>query len=230
MKKHTILALIPLFIYSCSGSGNKTSVNKPAASVKENQAVVTLDTTIASGADFKAYTDSFTVGKFPFNMNETPLLADGDLPQNFHHMSLESIRKYVNPKADEERGYYAGYAIFEKEFIAIIYFYNYSSMFGGDNYHTSVNLQTYTRGGEIISKIELGEKYTIVNSSAQRVSQEIAGFVRTDTISVIQYKAFLEDKQTEPGKPLIFVIKPDGAIVTQENENSADSLKTEGKN
>lgn len=163
-------------------------------------------------------------------MNETPLLADGDLPQNFHPMSLESIRKYVNPEAIEDRGYFTGYAIFEKEFIALISFYNYSSMFGGDNYHTSVDLQTYTHEGTIIAKINLGEKYTMVNSSAQRVSQEIDGFVKTDTISVIHYKTFLEDKPTESGKPLIFVIRSDGEIDIQRNEGSADSLKTEGKN
>lgn len=172
----------------------------------------TVDTTTSSGRDFKAYAGSFTVGKFPFNVNETPLMADGDLPQNFHQMSMENIRKYVNPEATEDRGYFTGYAIFEKEFIALISFYNYSSMFGGDNYHTSADLQTYTPDGTLISRISLGEIYTMVNSSAQRESREIDGFVKTDTISVIHYKTFLEDKLTGSEKPLVFIIKSDGKI------------------
>lgn len=230
MKNHSILALILLFFYSCSGTGKKAPVNNSGTAVNEKQVTATIDSTVASGADFKAYTDSFTVGKFPFNVNETPLLADGDLPQKFHHMSLENIRKYLNPEAVEERGYFTGYVIFEKEFIALISFYNYSSMFGGDNYHTSVDLKTYSPEGTLIAKINLGEKYTTVNSSAQRESQEIEGFVKTDTISVISYRTFLEDKTTESGKPLIFVIKSNGEIDIQKNEGSADSLRTEGKN
>jgi len=230
MKNHAILALILLLICSCSGTGNKTSVNNSGTAVIEQQVTATIDTTIASGRDFKAYAESFTVGKFTFNVNETPLLADGDLPQNFHPMSLESIRKYVNPDANENRGYFTGYAIFEKEFVALVSFYNYSSMFGGDNYHTSVDLQTYNYKGTLIAKISLGEKYTTVNSSAQRESQEIEGLVKKDTISVIYYKKFLEDKPAESEKPLIFVIKSDGEIYIQKNEGSADSLKTEGKN
>lgn len=171
-----------------------------------------VDTTTSPGHYFKAYAESFTVGKFPFNVNEIPLLADGDLPQNFHPMSIENIRRYINPEATDDRGYLTGYAIFEKEFIALITFYNYSNMFGGDNYHTSADIQTYSIEGKLIAKISLGEKYTMVNSSAQRESREIDGFVKTDTISVIQYKTFLEDKPTGSGKPLIFVIKSDGKI------------------
>lgn len=175
-------------------------------------AVETVDTTTSSGYDFKAYAGSFTVGKFPFNVNETPLLSDGDLPQNFHPMSIENIRRYVDPEATDDRGYLTGYAIFEKEFIALITFYNYSNMFGGDNYHTSADLKTYTPDGTLVSKISLGEIYTMVNSSAQRESRQIEGFVKADTVSLIQYKTFLEDKPTGSGKPLIFVIKSDGKI------------------
>jgi hypothetical protein len=192
---------------------NNETGNRDITEKADNSGVAaTIDTTNASGSDFKAYTGSFTVGKFPFNVNETPLLADGDLPQNFHQISMENIRKYINPEATEDRGYLTGYAIFEKEFIALITFYNYSSMYRGDNYHTSVDLQTYTPDGTLISKISLGEIYTMVNSSAQRESREIDGFVKTDTISVIHYKTFLEDKPTESGKPLLFIIKPDGKI------------------
>jgi hypothetical protein len=223
MKNHAILILIPLFIYSCSSTGNKTSVDNSGAAGKEKHVTANIDTTITSGRDFKAYAKSFTVGRFPFNVNETPLLVDGDLPQNFHPMSLESIRKYLNPEAIEDKGYFTGYAFFEKEFIVLISFYNYSSMFGGDNYHTSVDLQTYTHEGILIAKITLGEKYTKVNSSAQRESQEIDGFVKTDTISVIHYKTFLEDKPTESGKPLIFVIKSDGKIDIQQDTLTGNS-------
>jgi hypothetical protein len=212
MRKYAILAFISLFIWSCTGTGNKNSSDNSASAVKEDLVTATAETPISSSPDFKTYTDSFIIGKFPFNLNEIHFDESGNLTQEYHQMTLESVRKYVNPEAEESKGYYFGYVMYEKEYTALISFYNYKTMFGGDNYQNSVDLQTYTPDGTLIAKISLGEKYSSVNSSAQRVSGNMEGSVKSDSISVIRYETFLEDQSSGSGKPLIFLIQPDGKI------------------
>lgn len=167
---------------------------------------------VAAATDFKTFSGSFDVYRFPFNVKETPLFSEGEESAVFRGMALENIKKYINSEATESKGYYTGYAFFEKEYTALLYFYNYSSITGGDNSHTTVDLQTYTPEGKLIAKQPLGEKYTTVNSSAQRVSQDIEGYVYADKVSKIEYKTFLEEKSTGSGKPLLFQILPDGKI------------------
>ncbi|HUX97518.1 MAG TPA: hypothetical protein VMV47_17425 [Bacteroidales bacterium] len=168
---------------------------------------------VPATADFKTFSESFDVYRFPFNVKETPLFSEGEESAVFREMALKNIRKFINPEATESKGYYTGYAFFEKEYTALLYFYNYSSITGGDNSHTTVDIQTYTPEGKLISKLSLGEKYTMVNSSAQRVSQDIEGYVYADKVSKIEYKTFLEDKLTGSEKPMVFQIQPDGKIV-----------------
>jgi len=169
----------------------------------------------ADAMDFKTFSESFDAYRFPFNVKETPLFSEGEESAVFRGIALQNVKKFINPEATESKGYYTGYAFFEKEYTALIYFYNYSSMGGGDNYHTSAELQTYTPEGNLISKLSLGEKYTMVNSSAQRVSQNIEGYVYADKVSKIEYKTFLEDNPADSGKPLLFQIQPDGKIDLQ---------------
>lgn len=207
MKKILILTGFLWTIMSCTHSGNKGKVEK---TVDESQSLQKITNT-----DFKNFAGTFTIRDFPWDVSETPLFADGEVPANFHKISGEDVIKFLNPDVTDTTGYYTGYAITEDEYIAIIYFYGYTKMFGGDNYHTEVYLLTFSFDGKLINQITLGEVSTSVNSNAQRESQELEGSIYNDRASSIKTNYFLEDKPNGSGRSLDFLIKPDGDIEIQ---------------
>ncbi len=219
MKNQTILFLFFVFIISCTSPSKQ---NSKKHSVDENQLLDKI-----TNADFKALVDSFTFSSFPIDLNTTPLFADGEVPPIFHEISLDGIKKFINPEAQDSKGFYTGYAVFESEYIALIYFYNYSTLTGGLNYNTSANLLTFAFDGKLISKIFLGETNTRVNSSAQRESQSMEGNVYSDKSTTIKLNLFIEDEPSGIGISVNFSIRPNGEIVTGKNSDIfAISLKS----
>ena len=217
MKKIAIVILFSLLFWSCNNSSSKSSIERTDEELQLLQKI--------TNADFKAFVETFAFGKFPWDVSETPLFTEGEVPANFHEVSLEGIKKFVNPDATESKGYYTGYAIFEKEYIAIIYFYGYSNMFGGDNYHTSADLLTFSFNGTFIGKITLGEVNTFVNSNAQRESQKLEGSIYSDKTTTIKINNYLEDNPNGSGSSLKFLIKPNGEIeqtTTNTLENNSE--------
>lgn len=210
-----LLLLLLLFVLaiSCTNPSKQSSKNH---SEDENLLLEKITNT-----DFKALVDSFAFTTFPIDLNTTPLFADGEVAPIFHKIPLDGIKKFLNSDAQDNKGFYTGYAVFEKEYIALIYYYTYSTLTGGLNYNTCANLITFDFDGKTIGKIYLGETNTRVNSSAQRESQSMVGSVYSDKPTTIKLNLYIEDEPSGTGSPVNFSIRPNGEIVIGENANAS---------
>lgn len=220
MKKNAFAILVSFILLSCTNSSNKSSVEGTGADSQLLQKI--------TNEEFKSFVGTFETGKFPWDVSETPLLTEGEAPANFHQMSMEGLKKFISPDATESKGYYTGYAFFENEYIALIYFYSYSSPFGGDNYNTSTNLLTFGFDGKQIGNILIGEANSRVNSDAQRESQKIEGSIYADKRTSIKTNNFLEENPNGSSSSISFLIKPNGEIEQTETPvNNPDQIAAE---
>jgi hypothetical protein len=213
MKKYIVLLSLFVFVISCNQAGRQSSSKRSDTDIKMFDKITNLE--------FKSFVDSFAFSPFPFDLGTTPLFADGEVPKNCHEISLGDFKKFINPDANDSKGNYTGYAVFEDNYIALIYFYSYSTMTGGLNYSTSANLLTFTFDGKLISKIFLGETNTRVNSNAKRESQKMEGNIYSDKLTTIKLLQFVEDNPSGSANSVNFLIQANGEIVPQGSTNES---------
>lgn len=204
-----------LALISCTNSGNKSSIERSKAELQLLEKI--------TNADFKNFVGTFAFRAFPWDVSETPLFADGEVPAHFHEISLEDVNKFINRGVTKNKGYYTGYAFFENEYIAIVFFHNYSNLYTDENYHTSVSLLTFSFEGKLINHITIRESSTIIYSNALRKSENLAGIIYANKTSIIKINYYIGEESNGTSNLLSLLIKPNGEIEqTDTVENKAD--------